>query len=207
MRDALPHLFEHTPDLLYQLVTLVSPLELQVCPLPYPNPVALPAVPQLSWSRWAARASCRRSPYPTLTLSYCLLCVYQQQQLVALVSLRESRRTAAAAVLQRPRARLRRACTRAPDALHTPRALGSSGRCVSPRFDSSMAGQRGAYKLAQGCCHWTLGLHRALALTLNSGCRRAACRCTAWCTRRAASCSPSPTRTTPASTQARAATR
>ena len=25
MRDALPHLFEHSPDLLYQLVTLVSP--------------------------------------------------------------------------------------------------------------------------------------------------------------------------------------
>ena len=30
MRDALPHLFEHTPDLLYQLVTLVSPRELRV---------------------------------------------------------------------------------------------------------------------------------------------------------------------------------
>lgn len=30
MRDALPHLFEHSPDLLYQLVTLVSPTELRV---------------------------------------------------------------------------------------------------------------------------------------------------------------------------------
>jgi len=30
MRDALPHLFEHTPDLLYQLVTLVSPTQLRV---------------------------------------------------------------------------------------------------------------------------------------------------------------------------------
>ena len=29
MRDALPHLFEHTPDLLYQLVTLVSPAQLK----------------------------------------------------------------------------------------------------------------------------------------------------------------------------------
>jgi len=30
MRDALPHLFEANPRLLYQLVTMVSPLELQV---------------------------------------------------------------------------------------------------------------------------------------------------------------------------------
>ncbi len=30
MRDALPHLFEHSPDLLYQLVTLVSPTQLRV---------------------------------------------------------------------------------------------------------------------------------------------------------------------------------
>ena len=30
MRDALPHLFEHSPDLLYQLVTLVSPAQLKV---------------------------------------------------------------------------------------------------------------------------------------------------------------------------------
>lgn len=30
MHDALPHLFEHTPDLLYQLVTLVSPTQLRV---------------------------------------------------------------------------------------------------------------------------------------------------------------------------------
>lgn len=30
MRDAVPHLFEHTPDLLYQLVTMVSPRELRV---------------------------------------------------------------------------------------------------------------------------------------------------------------------------------
>jgi [histone H3]-trimethyl-L-lysine4 demethylase len=30
MNDALPHLFETAPDLLYQLVTLVSPVELQV---------------------------------------------------------------------------------------------------------------------------------------------------------------------------------
>lgn len=30
MRDALPHLFEHSPDLLYQLVTLVSPKQLRV---------------------------------------------------------------------------------------------------------------------------------------------------------------------------------
>ncbi len=39
MRDALPHLFEHTPDLLYQLVTLVSPLELQARALPRSKPV------------------------------------------------------------------------------------------------------------------------------------------------------------------------
>lgn len=32
MRDALPHLFEHSPDLLYQLVTLVSPTQLRVRP-------------------------------------------------------------------------------------------------------------------------------------------------------------------------------
>lgn len=30
MNDALPHLFASAPDLLYQLVTLVSPVELQV---------------------------------------------------------------------------------------------------------------------------------------------------------------------------------
>ena len=30
MRDSVPHLFEHTPDLLYQLVTMVSPRELRV---------------------------------------------------------------------------------------------------------------------------------------------------------------------------------
>ena len=30
MRDALPHLFAHSPDLLYQLVTLVSPAQLKV---------------------------------------------------------------------------------------------------------------------------------------------------------------------------------
>lgn len=30
MRDALPHLFEANPRLLYQLVTMVSPMELQV---------------------------------------------------------------------------------------------------------------------------------------------------------------------------------
>lgn len=34
MRDALPHLFEHSPDLLYQLVTLVSPAQLKVAALP-----------------------------------------------------------------------------------------------------------------------------------------------------------------------------
>ena len=33
MRDALPHLFEHSPDLLYQLVTLVSPAHLKVAPM------------------------------------------------------------------------------------------------------------------------------------------------------------------------------
>lgn len=33
MNDALPHLFESAPDLLYQLVTLVSPVELQVSPI------------------------------------------------------------------------------------------------------------------------------------------------------------------------------
>ena len=31
MRDALPHLFEASPSLLYQLVTHMSPTELQVC--------------------------------------------------------------------------------------------------------------------------------------------------------------------------------
>jgi hypothetical protein len=30
MNDALPHLFETAPDLLYQLVTMVSPVELKV---------------------------------------------------------------------------------------------------------------------------------------------------------------------------------
>ena len=30
MRDALPHLFESNPRLLYQLVTMLSPTELQV---------------------------------------------------------------------------------------------------------------------------------------------------------------------------------
>ena len=30
VRDALPHLFETAPDLLYQLVTMVSPKQLQV---------------------------------------------------------------------------------------------------------------------------------------------------------------------------------
>lgn len=31
MQDALPDLFEASPDLMYQLVTMVSPLNLQVC--------------------------------------------------------------------------------------------------------------------------------------------------------------------------------
>ncbi|BDA42391.1 probable lysine-specific demethylase JMJ703 at N-terminal half [Coccomyxa sp. Obi] len=34
MRDALPHLFEHSPDLLYQLVTLVSPTQLRARGVP-----------------------------------------------------------------------------------------------------------------------------------------------------------------------------
>lgn len=37
MRDALPHLFEHSPDLLYQLVTLVSPAQLKVALLGNPS--------------------------------------------------------------------------------------------------------------------------------------------------------------------------
>ena len=31
MHDALPHLFEAAPSLLYQLVTMLSPKQLQVC--------------------------------------------------------------------------------------------------------------------------------------------------------------------------------
>ena len=45
VRDALPHLFETAPDLLYQLVTMVSPKQLQVrqwCPLGLPCSVLRP---------------------------------------------------------------------------------------------------------------------------------------------------------------------
>ena len=45
MRDALPHLFETAPDLLYQLVTMVSPKQLQVgqrCLLVLPGSVLHP---------------------------------------------------------------------------------------------------------------------------------------------------------------------
>ena len=34
MKDALPHLFEKAPDLLYQLVTMVSPVQLQARGVP-----------------------------------------------------------------------------------------------------------------------------------------------------------------------------
>ena len=39
MRDSVPHLFEHTPDLLYQLVTMVSPRELRVRLRDAPHPL------------------------------------------------------------------------------------------------------------------------------------------------------------------------
>ena len=50
MRDALPHLFEHTPDLLYQLVTLVSPRELQA------RVAARPELPETLWGEVARTA-------------------------------------------------------------------------------------------------------------------------------------------------------
>lgn len=49
MRDALPHLFEHSPDLLYQLVTLVSPAQLKV---------RLSALLSMHWNFAACRISC-----------------------------------------------------------------------------------------------------------------------------------------------------
>lgn len=44
MRDSVPHLFEHTPDLLYQLVTMVSPRELRVRLRDAPHPLLLHGV-------------------------------------------------------------------------------------------------------------------------------------------------------------------
>ena len=41
MRDALPHLFEHSPDLLYQLVTLVSPAQLKASPSLFTSLIAV----------------------------------------------------------------------------------------------------------------------------------------------------------------------
>ena len=63
MRDAVPHLFEHTPDLLYQLVTMVSPRELRVRARPRACPHSgfystSGGMCCTSWSRWSARASC-----------------------------------------------------------------------------------------------------------------------------------------------------
>ena len=50
MKDALPDLFEAAPDLMYSLVTMVSPMNLQVyIPAANPAPAFLSHQSHLSW--------------------------------------------------------------------------------------------------------------------------------------------------------------
>lgn len=59
MKDALPDLFEAAPDLMYSLVTMVSPTNLQVSTTP-PDPHRHQLAPMLPLTLFSAQSCCHR---------------------------------------------------------------------------------------------------------------------------------------------------